>query len=226
MGTKEIREENVKALAKLGIDANDMANVYLEITEKGKDIEKDSYINNLTSKMKFFQKRNNDIEDETTEAIFKEDVLDMIKRNHELVGIDIDKKVKPVCDKLDSYYFMKPGYTNKVIKKNPNIFNITNVELETYATVLSDFAINVNGEMTNLFEYVLKNKSEFLENDAQKVFGRMMYMKEYKDSKLFTEEELDIVQADGFIVDDTELKAKYELPKYNGESVADYKQKI
>ena len=54
----------------------------------------------------------------------------------------------------------------------------------------------------------------------------MMYMKDSKDSKLFTDEELDVAQRESFVVDDDELKEKYELPKYDGESVADYKQKI
>ena len=64
METKEINQENIKTLVKLGVDTNDIANVYLNITEKGAEISKDAYINNLTEKLKFFQTRNNDIEDD------------------------------------------------------------------------------------------------------------------------------------------------------------------
>ena len=74
MKTNEINNENVKVLAKLGVDSKDIANIYLQITEEGKDISKNTYIDNLTNMIKFFQSRNNDIKDENKEAIFKEDV--------------------------------------------------------------------------------------------------------------------------------------------------------
>ena len=128
MDTKEISQENVKTLVKLGIDTNDIAEVYLSITKRGADISKDTYINNLTEKLKFFQARNNNIVDEQEDKIIlKEDVLNMIKRNKDLVIMDIDKKIKPLCDKLDSYYFMNTGFTNSVIKSNPKIFNVKSI---------------------------------------------------------------------------------------------------
>ena len=226
METKEINQENIKALVKLGIDVNDIANVYLEITEKGKDISKDTYINNLTDMLKFFQTRNKGINDENSEAIYKEDVLNMVKKNRKLVSINIGKKVKPVCEKLDSYYFMNTGYTNKLIKNNPKIFNISNVDLETYSTVLSNFVIKVNESPINLFEYIIKNQSDFLENDVQKIYGRIMYLKNEKNSKIFTKQDLEQIKSNTFSISDEALKGKYKLPKYNGENVAEYKQKI
>ena len=225
MVTKEINQENIKTLVKLGIDTNDIANVYLNITEKGTEISKDTYINNLTEILKFFQTRNNNIDDEDT-AIFKEDVLNMIKNNKNLIGMDIDKKIKPVCEKIDSYYFMNSGYTNNFIKNNPKIFNISNVDLEVYSTFLSDFAIKIDNETVNLFEYVIKQQSNFLDNNVQTVFGRMMYIKNNKNSKLFTKEEIDLIGQEKFCVNDEELKEKYEIPVYNGENIIDYKQKI
>jgi len=225
METKEISQENIKTLVKLGIDTKDIANIYMTITEKGADISKDTYINNLTEKLKFFQTRNKDIEDEE-KAILKEDVLNMIKNNKNLIGIDIDKKIKPICEKIDSYYFMNSGYTNNLIKNNPKIFNIKNVDLETYATVLSNFAIKGNGETINLFEYIIKQKSDFLQNDIQKVFGRIMYVKDSKKSKLFTKEEIDAIGQESFCINDEELNKKYILPTYNGENISEYKQKI
>lgn len=225
METKEIKEENIKTLVKLGIDTNDIADLYLNIAKKGAEISKDTYINNLTGILKFFQTRNNDIEDEDT-AIFKEDVLNMIKNNKNLIAMDIDKKIKPVCKKIDSYYFMNSGYTNNLIKNNPKIFNLSNVDLEVYSTLLSDFAIKIDNQTVNLFEYVIKQQSDFLENNVQKVFGRMMYVKDNKKSKLFTKEEIDTIGQDVFCINDEQLKEKYKIPAYNGENLMDYKQKI
>ena len=161
METKEINKDNIKTLAKLGVNAEDIANIYLHVAEEGKDIPKDVYINNLTEMLKFFQSRNSGIENETDEAIYKENVLEMIKNNPKLVGLDINKKIKPVCNKLDSYYFMKPGYTNKVIKNNPNIFNSN---LNDYSNVFSQYAIKTDGQTVNLFEYILKRESNILNN--------------------------------------------------------------
>ena len=53
METKEISQENVKTLVKLGVDTKDIADIYVNITQKGADISKDTYINNLTEKLKF-----------------------------------------------------------------------------------------------------------------------------------------------------------------------------
>lgn len=225
MESKE-NQENVKALVKLGIDTNDIAKVYLNITEKGADISKESYINNLTEIFKFFQTRNNNIENEGNEAIFKEDVLNMLKKNKDLIGISIDKKLKPMCEKIDSYYFMNSGYTNNLIKNNPKIFNISNIKLETYSTLLSNFAVKLDTQTVNLFEYIIKEKSNFLQNDIQKVFGRIMYIKDNKGSKLFTKEEVDLIGQELFCINDEELKTKYVIPVYNGEKLEDYKKKI
>ncbi len=185
METKEINKDNIKTLAKLGVNAEDIANIYLHVAEEGKDIPKDVYINNLTEMLKFFQSRNSGIENETDEAIYKENVLEMIKNNPKLVGLDINKKIKPVCNKLDSYYFMKPGYTNKVIKNNPNIFNSN---LNDYSNVFSQYAIKTDGQTVNLFEYILKRESNILNNDYEKVYNKIINLN--KDSKLFTEQEI------------------------------------
>ena len=231
METNEVRQENVKALAKLGVDTKDIANVYLNITEKGADIDKDTYVNNLTEMLKFFQSRNNNISDENTEAIYKEDVLKMIEKNKKLVGLDIDKKIKPICEKIDGYYFMNQGYTNKLIKNNPQIFNINKVDLEIYAIVLSDFGINIDGQTINLYEYIIKQDSTFLANDVQKVFQRIMYIRDNKNSKLITKEELQWITSNESIwnnevVNEAELSEKYKLPQYTGQSVSEYKETI
>ena len=225
METKEINQENIKTLVKLGIDTKDIADIYLTITQKGADISKDDYINNLTEKLKYFQTRNTNIEDEKN-AIFKEDVLNMIKNNKNLIGIDIEKKIKPVCEKLDSYYFMNSEYTNNIIKNNPKIFDVKNIDLEIYSTILSDFATKVDGEIINLFEYIIKQQSNFLNNDVQTIFGRIMYIKDSKNSKLLTKEEIDVIGQETFCVDDSKLAEKYKIPAYNGENLMDYKQKI
>ena len=226
METKEINQDNVIALSKLGVDATDIANVYLNITEKGADIPKETYISNLTEMLKFFQTRNNNIQDTTNEAIYKEDVLNMVKMNKKLVGLDIEKKIKPVCEKLDSYYFMNPGYTNKLIKKDPRIFNVSKVDLEIYSIILSNFAVNIDGQPVNFLEYVVKQDTTLLENDVQKIFGRLMYLKNTKNSNVFTMEDVTELSRESFFVSDSELKEKYTLPSFQGESVSDYKQKI
>lgn len=226
METKDVNKLNIKVLAKLGVDSKDIAKIYLEITEKGKDISKDTYINNLTEMLKFFQTRNNNINNSNDEAIYKDDVLKMIKANKKLVGLDIDKKIKPICQKIDSYYFMNPGYTNKLIKRNPKIFNINNLDLEIYSIVLSNFAIKIDGQVINLLEYIIKQKSEFLENDVQKIYGRIMYLSNNKDSKLFTKEEIDEIESKTFVKTERELREKYKLPIYNGEGIEIYSKKV
>jgi len=231
MGTKEVNQgevnqDNVITLSKLGVGAEDIASVYLTITEKGADIPKDTYISTLTEMLKFFQARNNHIQDVNTEAIYKEDVLDMIKKNKKLVWLDIDKTIKPVCEKLDSYYFMNPGFTNKLIKEDPRIFNIDKVDLEVYSIILSNFAVNVDGQPVNLLEYVVKQNVKLLESNTQKVFGRIMYIRSTKNTNVFTLEDVEELGRDSFVVSDIELKDRFTLPPYKGESISNYKQII
>ncbi len=228
--TKEVNEENVVTLVKLGIDVKDIASIYVSVTEKGHDISKGEYINNLTNMFKFFQTRNNGLE-EAEEIILKEDVLDMIQNNKKIVCLDVEKKIKFVCDKLDSYYFMTHSNTNKLIKKNPKIFNINKIDLEIIGIILSAFAVKKEGEINNLFEYCVKQKSEILNIDVQKIFERIMFIKEKRNTKLLTDEDLDNIASFYFTIDgdkiETEtIREKYRLPKYTANDMEEYKQTL
>ena len=190
MKTNEINNENVKVLAKLGVDSKDIANIYLQITEEGKDISKTEFIDNLTNTMKFFQSRNNDINDENKEAIYKEDIIEMVKNNNKLLKNGIKENIEPICKKIDSYYFMNPGYTNIFIKRNPNIFNIGSNNLDKYSKLYSEYAIKVDNNIVNLFEYAIKQDAKLLEADLNKISDRISQLEKDKNSKLFTIEEI------------------------------------
>ena len=190
MKTNEINNENVKVLAKLGVDSKDIANIYLQITEEGKDISKTEFIDNLTNTMKFFQSRNNEINDENKEAIYKEDIIEMVKNNNKLLKNGIKENIEPICKKIDSYYFMNPGYTNIFIKRNPNIFNIGSNNLDTYSKLYSEYAIKVDNNIVNLFEYAIKQESKLLETDFNKISNTISQLEKDKNSKLFTIDEI------------------------------------
>lgn len=231
METNEMNQENIKTLVKLGIEVNDIANIYLNVTQKGQDISKQEFIQNLNKILKFFQTRNKEINVENQEAIYKEDVINMIKKNKKLISLDIDKKIKPTCQTIDSYYFMTASDTNKLIKKNPNIFNVNKLDLEIYAAILSCFAIKIENTIVNLFEYIIKQHSELLNHDIQEVFQRLCYIQENSNSSLVTLEDISNLQNVKFIYQGKEvledkLKEKYKLPKYTGEEINKYKEII
>lgn len=231
MEINEMNQENIKTLVKLGIEVNDIANIYLTVTQKGQDISKQEFIQNLTKILKFFQTRNKEINVENQEAIYKEDVINMIKKNKKLISLDIDKKIKPTCQTIDSYYFMTASDTNKLIKKNPNIFNVNKLDLEIYAAILSCFAIKIENTIVNLFEYIIKQHSELLKHDIQEVFQRLCYIQENSNSSLVTLEDISNLQNVKFIYQGKEvledkLKEKYKLPKYTGEEINKYKEII
>ena len=190
METKELNKENIKILAKLGVDSKDIANIYLQITEEGKDISKNTYIDNLTNMIKFFQSRNNDIKDENKEAIFKEDVIDMVKKNNNILKPGIKENIEPICKKIDSYYFMNPGYTNIFIKRNPTIFNLGSTNLDNFAKLFSNYAIKVDNNIVNLFEYAIKQDAKLLETDFNNISNKISQLEESKNSKLFTPDEI------------------------------------
>ena len=190
METKELNKENIKILAKLGVDSKDIANIYLQITEEGKDISKNTYIDNLTNMIKFFQSRNNDIKDENKEAIFKEDVIDMVKKNNNILKPGIKENIEPICKKIDSYYFMNPGYTNIFIKRNPTIFNLGSTNLDNFAKLFSNYAIKVDNNIVNLFEYAIKQDAKLLETDFNNISNKISQLEESKNSKLFTIDEI------------------------------------
>ena len=190
MKTNEINNENVKVLAKLGVDSKDIANIYLQITEEGKDISKTEFIDNLTGAMKFFQSRNNEIKDENKEAIYKEDIIEMVKSNNKLLKNSIKENIEPICKKIDSYYFMNPGYTNIFIKRNPNIFNVGSNNLDKYSKLYSEYAIKVDNNIVNLFEYAIKQDAKLLETDFDKISNTISQLEKDKNSKLFTIDEI------------------------------------
>ena len=230
MSTNDVKEENVKTIVKLGIDVKDIADIYLKVASKEHDISKQKFIEQLTKDLKFFQSRNNGLE-ETQEVIYKDDVLTMLMKNRNMINLDIDKRIKNICDKLDSYYFMTKEETNKVIKNNPNIFNVNIVDLEIYATILSNYAVEIDNNIVNLFEYVIKKQSDLLKQNVNIIYSRLRYLENEKNSKKLSEKEVSNLGNVKFLVNNKEIKEedieKFDnLPKYNGESIAEFKEKI
>ena len=230
MSTNDVKEENVKTIVKLGIDVKDIADIYLKVASKGHDISKQKFIEQLTENLKFFQSRNNGLE-ETQEVIYKDDVLTMLMKNRNMINLDIDKRIKNICDKLDSYYFMTKEETNKVIKNNPNIFNVNIIDLEIYATILSNYAVEIDNNIVNLFEYVIKKQSDLLNQNVNIIYSRLRYLENEKNSKKLSEKEVSNLGNVKFLVNNKEIKEedieKFDnLPKYNGESIAEFKEKI
>lgn len=230
MSTNEIREENIKTIVKLGIDVKDIADVYLKVASKGHDISKQKFIEQLTKYLKFFQSRNNGL-DETQEVIYKDDVLNMLVKNRNMINLDIEKKIKNICNKLDSYYFMTKAETNKVIKNNPNIFNINIVDLEIYATILSNYVVEIDNNIVNLFEYVVKRQSDLLNQNVNDIYSRLRYLVDKKDTKKLCIEEISNLGNVKFMISGKEIEEKDikkfdDLPKYNGENIVEYKEKV
>lgn len=230
MSTNEIREENIKTIVKLGIDVKDIADVYLKVASKGHDISKQKFIEQLTKNLKFFQSRNNGL-DETQEVIYKDDVLNMLVKNRNMINLDIEKKIKNICNKLDSYYFMTKAETNKVIKNNPNIFNINIVDLEIYATILSNYVVEIDNNIVNLFEYIVKRQSDLLNQNVNDIYSRLRYLVDKKDTKKLCIEEISNLGNVKFMISGKEIEEKDikkfdDLPKYNGENIVEYKEKV
>ena len=213
MSTNDVKEENVKTIVKLGIDVKDIADIYLKVASKGHDISKQKFIEQLTENLKFFQSRNNGLE-ETQEVIYKDDVLTMLMKNRNMINLDIDKRIKNICDKLDSYYFMTKEETNKVIKNNPNIFNINIVDLEIYATILSNYAVEIDNNIVNLFEYVIKKQSDLLNQNVNIIYSRLRYLENEKNSKKLSEKEVSNLGNVKFLVNNKEIKEE-DIEKFD-----------
>ena len=230
MNTNDVKEENVKTIVKLGIDVKDIADIYLKVASKGRDISKQKFIEQLTENLKFFQSRNNGLE-ETQEVIYKDDVLNMLVKNRNMINLDINKRIKNICDKLDSYYFMTKEETNKIIKNNPSIFNVNIIDLEIYATILSNYVVEINGNIVNLFEYVIKKQSDLSNQNVNVIYSRLRYLVDEKSTKKLSVEEASNLGNVKFIISGKEIREedveKFDnLPKYNGENIADYKEMI
>lgn len=230
MNTNEIKEENVKTIVKLGIDVKDIADIYLKVASKGHDISKQKFIEQLTENLKFFQSRNNRLE-ETQEVIYKDDVLNMLVKNRDMINLDINKRIKNICDKLDTYYFMSKEETNKVIKNNPKIFNVNLIDLEIYATILSNYAVEIDNNIVNLFEYVIKKQSDLLNQNVHVIYSRLKYLENEKNSKKLDVKEVSNLGNVKFLINNQEIKEDDikkldNLPEYSGEGIAEFKEKL
>ena len=230
MNTNDVKEENVKTIVKLGIDVKDIADIYLKVASKGHDISKQKFIDQLTKNLKYFQTRNNGLE-ETQEVIYKDDVLNMLVKNRNMINLDVSKKIKNICDKLDTYYFMSKEETNKVIKNNPKIFNVNLIDLEIYATILPNYAVEIDNNIVNLFEYIIKKQSDLLNQNVHVIYSRLKYLENEKNSKKLDIKEVSNLGNVKFLINNKEIKEddikKFDnLPEYNGESITEFKDKL
>ena len=230
MNTNDVKEENVKTIVKLGIDVKDIADIYLKVASKGHDISKQKFIDQLTKNLKYFQTRNNGLE-ETQEVIYKDDVLNMLVKNRNMINLDVSKKIKNICDKLDTYYFMSKEETNKVIKNNPKIFNVNLIDLETYATILPNYAVEIDNNIVNLFEYIIKKQSDLLNQNVHVIYSRLKYLENEKNSKKLDIKEVSNLGNVKFLINNKEIKEDDikkldNLPEYNGENITEFKDKL
>ena len=83
----------------------------------------------------------------------------------------------------------------------------------------------------NLFEYVIKKQSDLLNQNVHVIYSRLKYLENEKNSKKLDVKEVSNLGNVKFLVNNKEIKEedieKFDnLPKYNGESIAEFKEKI
>ena len=85
--------------------------------------------------------------------------------------------------------------------------------------------------IVNLFEYVIKKQSDLLNQNVHVIYSRLKYLENEKNSKKLDVKEVSNLGNVKFLIDNKEIKEddvkKFDnLPEYNGESIAEFKEKI
>lgn len=83
----------------------------------------------------------------------------------------------------------------------------------------------------NLFEYVVKRQSDLLNQNVNDIYSRLRYLVDKKATKKLCIEEISNLGNVKFMISGKEIEEKDikkfdDLPKYNGENIVEYKEKV
>lgn len=119
-------KKSLQELAKVGIQPEQIEEIYNRCQErKQTQVSRDTLAIKLVELLKYFETRNEGIEEQSIGHISNEDVIQMVLKNPRIMSSDIQNNIIVKCEVLTEKKEGNIRETNKLIKSNPGVFRKT-----------------------------------------------------------------------------------------------------
>lgn len=216
---KEQREENykkaVEKLISLGITKEDMESIIKVLNiNSHTTMAKDTFAIKLVELFEFIKDRNLDIDLNEEGYISKQDVISMIIRDSRFMSNDIERKIKPMCEILDTWSpNISKEQVNRYIVEYPMIFKNSIKKLKMHLIIGDNFMVRMGNRYVTLSEYILTENPFLIFENTQRFLEGMCNLRDSSISGIIHFEELE-----KRLKPTNPSNEKYKLPEYTDDN--------
>lgn len=222
----------LEKLIKMGIKKEYIEEIATLINNDQRNkMAKDTFVIKLLELLKFCEERNTGLSKEDKGYISHKDLLNMIKRDKKFMTNDVNRKLKPVCEILDKHEGLTRTDVNEIIKGHPHIFRNSIKKIDMLSAIGSNFLIKQDSKYTELFKYILTGNQHMLSINPEKLYKRLHYIMDIKNSTIMTVEDLRAISRYTYKdtdrgVDDSILNERYTFPIYDEKSPIEFRRVV
>lgn len=227
-------DEALEIMVKFKLDGKVIGNWYGELT-KNKDnrLTREKFVIKLAEILKFLGITRNEGSNKGQNAFIKrDDILACINQYPRMITKDVTTLQKK-CERIEQLQTMNPEKTNIALKKDIYLYSTGVDKIDISITILEQFwVITKEGYVINAAEYILIRNQAKLMISSQKLYYRLMFLKEKLGTVNIAETEFNLCLKPSqrfeprYTVKDRELEKIYLLPEYDPENPQKFKQEI
>ena len=205
-------EKAIKILIQLGVTTKDIDTIFESLSPKQHTkMKKDTFAIKLVEIFNFIEERNKGMKSGDKGYIKKNDVINMILRESRFMTNDVERKIKPMCDILDTWSpEISRDQINRYIVTYPMIFKNSIQKLKIALIIGDNFFVKVGKRFMSLSKYII-TENPYLVRENSKIFlEKMCKLSNSYTSGIIHIEEIRYVEV--------KSNEEYELPEYTDDN--------
>lgn len=229
---EEAYKKAVEELVKKGINKDDIETIYtISSANPHTKLAKDTFVFKILDLLEFCEQRNQGLDENSRGYITKKDLLQMLQRDPKLITSDVNGKINPICEILDEQEKLGTEDVNEIIKNNPHIFRNSVLKMRMLSIIGENFLVRDPSGYIELFEYIVREKPYMLNINIEKMFKRLVFLKEMKSSTILAVEDLNSISRKSYIntdmvVDDSNINSMYIFPEYDKKNPEKFRREV
>lgn len=205
-------EKAIKILIQIGVTTKDIDTIFESLSPKQHTkMKKDTFAIKLVEIFNFIEERNKGMKSGDKGYIKKNDVINMILRESRFMTNDVERKIKPMCDILDTWSpEISRDQINRYIVTYPMIFKNSIQKLKIALIIGDNFFVKVGKRFMSLSKYII-TENPYLVRENSKIFlEKMCKLSNSYTSGIIPIEEIRYVEV--------KSNEEYELPEYTDDN--------
>lgn len=223
-------DEALNIMVKFKLDGKDIGELYEKVVaDKTTRLHRETFVIKLAELLQYLGiERNIGIDKNDKGFIKKENVLQNIKAYPRLMTKDINT-LKEKCAIIQDVSNMDKSSINEILKNGVYVHSVGKDKLYISTHILQQFQVKTEKDgIINAVEYLLKNKQSKILLAPQKIYYRLMHVKELNGGTCINRIDFESCLREQarfetkYGTKDEILQKKYVLPKFNQEKPEEF----